>query len=137
MSRLSINERTKIVEFWHQSKSVKRVQHLFCGHFGVHMQYSEVLKILAIKVRNRLLKSRDESIFDKRKVENNAIDYRLPIDTKVLPRSVLKVIMWVTLGCFGIIAPYCFEDDHGAYLNVELEELMPNDTKLLFPKLRV
>jgi len=39
MPRLSINERTKIVEFWHQSKSVKQVQRLFGGHFGVHMWY--------------------------------------------------------------------------------------------------
>jgi len=39
MPRLSINKRTKIVEVWYQSKSVKQVQRLFWGHFGVHMQY--------------------------------------------------------------------------------------------------
>jgi len=31
----------------------------------------------SFRVRNGLLKNRDESIYDKRKVENNAIDYRL------------------------------------------------------------
>jgi len=36
------------------------------------------------RIGNRWLKSRDESIFDKRKVKNNAIDYRLPIDSSSL-----------------------------------------------------
>ena len=31
-------ERTKIIEFWHKVKSVKKVQRLYCGHFVVHMR---------------------------------------------------------------------------------------------------
>ena len=38
MPRLSLQERTKIIEFWHQVKSVKQVQRLYCGHFGIHMR---------------------------------------------------------------------------------------------------
>ena len=38
MPRLNLQERTKIIEFWHQAKSVKQVQRLYCGHFGIHMR---------------------------------------------------------------------------------------------------
>ena len=38
MLRLNLQERTKIIEFWHKVKSVKQVQRLHCGHFGVHMR---------------------------------------------------------------------------------------------------
>jgi len=34
------------------------------------------------------LKSKTKSIFDKRKVKNNAIDYRLPIDSPTLSRRI-------------------------------------------------
>ncbi len=38
MPRLSLQERTKIIEFWHHVKSVKQVQRLYCGQFGIHMR---------------------------------------------------------------------------------------------------
>ena len=38
MPGLDLQERTKIIEFSHQVKSVKQVQRLFCGHFGVRMR---------------------------------------------------------------------------------------------------
>ena len=38
MPRLNLQERTKIIEFWHKVKSVKQVQRLYCDHFGVHMR---------------------------------------------------------------------------------------------------
>uniref|UniRef100_A0A8C4Q1D4 Uncharacterized protein n=1 Tax=Eptatretus burgeri TaxID=7764 RepID=A0A8C4Q1D4_EPTBU len=33
--------------------------------------------------------------------------------TELMPRSVLKVTMWVSVGWYGIIGPYFFEDDQG------------------------
>jgi len=46
-------------------------------------------------------------------------------------------VEWIAFEYFGIIAPYLFEDDHGAYLHGESEELLQKVTKFLFPKLRV
>jgi len=37
MPKLNLQERTKIIEFWHPVKSVKQ-NVIFCGHFGVHMR---------------------------------------------------------------------------------------------------
>jgi len=37
------------------------------------------------------LKSRDKSIFDKRKVENNAIDYIIDVDYTVIDSPSLRV----------------------------------------------
>jgi len=71
MPELSINERTKIVEFWHQSKSVKQMQRLFFGHFGVHMRYW-----------------------------SGGIENSGNASTEVIPRSFLKVTMWVAFECF-------------------------------------
>ena len=40
MPRLTIQQRTKIIELWHQTKSVKHVQRLYCRHFGIHLRHA-------------------------------------------------------------------------------------------------
>jgi len=95
-------------------KKYKQVQRLFCGHFGCPRAVLEVSTCSIGGTEN----------------PGNA-------STEVIPRSVLKVTKWVAFECFGLIAPYFFEDDHGAYLHGESEELSRNNTKFLFPKLRV
>jgi len=47
--------------------------------FGSQIKYTV---LLIVRVEKSIVKSRDESIFDKRKVENNAIDYRLSITNR-------------------------------------------------------
>ena len=38
MPRFNLQERTKMIEFWYKVKSVKQVQRLYCGHFGIHIR---------------------------------------------------------------------------------------------------
>ena len=38
MPKLNLQGRTDIIEFWHQVKSAKQVQRLYCGHFGVYIR---------------------------------------------------------------------------------------------------
>ena len=40
MPRLTVQQRTKIVELWHQTKSVIQVQRLYSRHFGIHLHHA-------------------------------------------------------------------------------------------------
>ena len=245
MPRLNLQERTKIIEFWHKVKSVKEVQRLYCGHFGVHMRDApnfRTIKSIVAKFTNegtvcdlhkgrsgRKRSGRSEDSVDmirqavvqspkksirRLSAETNlhrssvqriprqdihAFPYKIQSEsfltdeqkgkrlhfanwfaekleedadfpkklhmtdachahlsgmvnkqnfrywgtdnpgnasTEMVPRSVLKVTVWVAVGWYGIIGPYFFEDDQGRTSTVNQENYREMIQNFYLPELR-
>ena len=56
--------------------------------------------------------------------------------TEMVPRSVLKVTVWVAVGWYGIIGPYFFEDDQGRTCTVNQENYREMIQNFYLPELR-
>ena len=243
MPRLTTQQRTKIVEFWHQTKSVKQVQRLYCEHFNVqHQPNYRTIKSTIAKFNNvgtvsnlhrghsgRKRSGRSENAVNRvrQALDQNpqksirrlaaelnisrstihrilrhdihAFPYKIQTESKltdqekqrrvdfarwflnklehdqdflkklhmtdechvqlsgqvnshnfrcwgtknpgsastdVVPRSVLKVIMWVAVGWYGIIGPYFFEDDQGSTCTINQKNYRQMIQNFYLPQLR-
>ena len=246
MPRLDVEHRTKIIEFWHQTKSVTQVQRLYAAHFNIHKRNapqprtirSTVMKFtregsvcdrnkgrsgrprtsrsdpnVAI-VRESVVRSPRQSIrrlssetdIPRSSVQRilrqdiHAYPYKIQSQTELtneqkqkrvdfanrfsgkleededflkkihmtdechahlsgvvnsqnyrywgthnpgnaateqVPRSVLKVTMWVAIGWYGIIGPYFFEDAQGRTCTVNQENYREMIRQFYLPELRI
>jgi len=246
MPRLTIQQRTKVIEFWHQEKSVTKVQRRYCTHFDVHPRSGPTrltIKRIVEKfttvgtvcdqhkghsgrkrsgrslenieiVRNSVAQSprksvrrlsaetaiSSTSVYRILRTDINAFPYKIETETELtepqktkrltcatwfstkleededflkklhmsdechatlsgtvnkqnfrywgvenpadrrteeIPRSTLKVTMWVAIGWYGIIGPYFFEDEHGHTVTVNQENYRAMIKDYYLPELRV
>ena len=64
MPRLDVEHRTKIIEFWHQTKSVTQVQRLYAAHFNIHKRNAPQPRT----IRSTVMKfTREGSVCDRNK----------------------------------------------------------------------